>query len=184
VRLAARLLATSSLALVLAACGGGGGGGVGGGGPTTPPPGITFTPASGTAPAVRLLPGPGTAGTVLEVQIEADQLSGVYGVAFDLSFPAGLLRFDGSSEGTYLSSGGLQTSLQVVQASPGQLVVGYSRLGNVAGRGGSGELLTLRFTGIGAGTGNLSFSSAHLFNAAGDELSAPAWLGADLQVTL
>jgi len=171
-----------TLTLALTSCGGGGGGG-GGGGPTAPQAGLTFTAEGGSAPAVRLLTAAGTSGTTLVVQVQADQLSGVYGLAFDLSFPSGVLRYDGSTEGTFLSAGGATTTLQVAEAAPGQLVVGASRLGDVGATGGSGQLMTLRFTGIGAGSGTLSFSATKVFDASGDEIRGPSWLGGTVQVT-
>lgn len=178
--------ATTRMVLVLAlaaaiACGGGGGGG--GGGPTAPQPGVTFTPSGVSAPAVRLLPGGGS-GNVLELQVRADALPAVYGVAFDLAFPSNLLRFDGFTEGGFLGQNGAQTSLQVAENPSGRLVVGYTRLGSDAGLvGGSGTMMTLRFTAIGPGGGNFTFSENRLVDDRADEIRGPAWGGGSVQVT-
>lgn len=176
--------AAAALALVAAtACGGGDGGG-GGGGPTTPQPGVAFSGASVTAPAVRLLRGPGSAGTTFEVQVQAESLPAVYGFAFDLSFPANLLRFDGVTEGGFLAQGGIQTSLQVAENPAGRLVVGYARLGNVGAVAGDGTLMVLRFTAVAPGGGSFTFSANQLFDAAGAEVVGPTWAGGTVQVTL
>lgn len=181
---------TAVLALAAAltgvGCGGGGGGGGGGGTPppTQPQPGITFSGSSVAPPAVRLARGAGSSGSVLEVEVRADQLAGVYGLAFDLSFPSNALRFDAFAEGGFLSSGGAQTSLQVAEAGSGRLVVGHSRLGDVAAASGSGVLMTLRFVAVGSGSGSLSFSANELFDAGGNRVPGTAWGGGTVQVTI
>lgn len=182
---ARRFLPVAALALLLAAgtaCGGGGGGG---GGPTAPQPGVAFTPSGVAAPAVRLVRGAGSAGNVLELQVQADALPPVYGVVFDLSFPPNLLRFDGFTEGTFLGRDGTQTSLHVAESSSGRLVVGYTRLGSDAGLiGGSGTMMTLRFTAVGPGAGSLAFSQNQLVDSGANEIRGPAWGGGSVQVTL
>src|SRR4029079_8984129 len=101
------LASASALALALllpslaVACGGGGGGS-----PTEPPPtptpmasvtptptptptpgtGITFTAAS-TGPGIVLAQGAGTSSSSLTVDVRAEQVTGLYGVAFDLDYP-------------------------------------------------------------------------------------------------
>lgn len=171
--------------LTVAACGGGGGGGGGGTPPPTQPqPGITFSGSSVAAPAVRLARGAASAGSVLELEVRADGLAGVYGLAFDLTYPSNLLRFDAFAEGSFLSGGGAQTSLQVAEAGTGRLVVGHTRLGNVAATAGSGTLLTLRFVAVGPGSGSFSFSANRVFDAAGKEVSGTAWGGGTVQVTM
>jgi len=183
---------TALLAVALAAaltgtgCGGGGGGGGGGGTPppTQPQPGITFNGATVTAPAVRLARGVGSSGSVLEVEVRADQLTAAYGVAFDLTFPSSLLRFEAFAEGSFLSAGGAQTSLQVAETGAGRLVVGHTRLGNVAAASGSGVLMTLRFVAVGPGSGSFSFTANELFDAGGNGVSGTAWGGGTVQVTM
>ena len=153
-------LAGALLLALVAACGGGGGGG---GGPTQPPPppppGITFT-ASGTAPANSVALGSGTGGTAttLVLEVRATQVTNLYGVSFDLQYPATVLRYDGATEGTLLNANGtVQTSLQVVESPAGTLVVGFTRLGTAGGISGSGTLLSLAFSARAAGTGPFTF---------------------------
>lgn len=174
-----------ALALALAAataCGGGGGGG--GGGPTVPQAGITFTGANVSAPAVRLVRGPGSSGNVLELEVRADGLPAIYGLAFDLAFPASLLRFEGFADGGFLAQDGAQTSLQVAENPSGRLVVGYTRLGDVGMVSGSGALMVLRFTAIAPGSGSFTFSQNRLFDTGADEIRGPAWGGGSVQVVL
>jgi hypothetical protein len=161
-----------SAALLLAAVGtaaGCGGGGGGGGGPTVPTPGISFVAAGAAgAESLSLAAGPGTSPTTLELQLRATQVSDLYGVAFDLTYPTALLDYTSPTEGSFFGTPGAgQTSLQVAEASPGRLVVGLTRLGAVPGATGSGELLTLRFSAVGAGSQGIAFSQNSAFDSAG-----------------
>jgi hypothetical protein len=179
-------VAVLALALSGVGCGGGGGGGGGGGTPppTQPPASITFNGSSVTAPAVRLVRGAGSTATVLELEVRADQLDVAYGVAFDLTFPSNLLRFDAFAEGSFLSAGGAQTSLQVAEPTAGRLVVGHTRLGNVAAASGSGTFMRLRFVAVAPGSGSFSFSANRVFDAAGNGVGGTAWGGGTVQVTM
>lgn len=172
------------LAMLLApACGGGGGGG----GPTAPPPpapGITFTATGGgTADAVTLASGAGSTATTLILELRANEVSDLYGLSFDLTYPSGLLRYDGVTEGAVLSADGQPTTLLTSAATAGTLVVGFSRLGAVAGAEGSGVLLTLRFTAVGAGTGAFGFVRNSALSSSGAALPL-AWGGGNVQVVL
>jgi Cohesin domain len=174
------------LGLLLApACGGGGGGG--GGGPTAPPPpapGITFTATGGSsAAAVTLVRGAASTATTLVLEVRADQVNDLYGLSFDLTYPSAQLRYDGATEGGLLSAGGQPTSLLISPASPGMLVVGFSRLGAVAGAEGSGVLLTLRFTAVGAGTGAFGFARNSALDSSGASLPL-TWGGGNVAVVL
>ncbi|HSL84676.1 MAG TPA: cohesin domain-containing protein [Thermoanaerobaculia bacterium] len=181
--LAAALGAGLALALAGLGCGGGGGGG-GGTPPTQPPGSITFNGSSVAAPAVRLVRGAGSGSTVLELEVRGDQLASTYGIAFDLTFPSNLLRFDAFAEDGFLSQGGAQTSLQVAQPTPGRLVVGHTRLGDVGAVSGSGTFMRLRFVAVGTGSGSFSFSANRVFDAAGRQVGGTAWGGGTVQVAM
>lgn len=161
------------LLLVAAACGGGGGGGGGGG---TPPPtvdeGFTLTPSSAGTPAVVLAEGSGTTTTVLDLEVRAQGMNDLYGVAFELVYPQALMDFEAFSEGDFLMSGGLDTVLRVFESEPGRIVIGLTRLGARPGQAGSGELLTLRFRATGSGSGSFTFDNAEAFRSGGDPLGA------------
>ncbi|HVT59250.1 MAG TPA: cohesin domain-containing protein [Thermoanaerobaculia bacterium] len=179
----ARALACGMLLALLAACGGGGGGSPTG--PPPPPSSIVFTPATGGAAGISLAAGSSSDPTTLVLEVRANGLSDLYGIAFNLSYPTAVLHFAGGSEGSLLNAGGtVATSLQVAEAPPGNLIVGLSRLGVVAGTSGSGVLLTLRFTGVASGSGQFAFAR----NVAGDSSGAPigsaAWTAGSVQVTI
>lgn len=174
-----RICAAALLASILA-CGGGGGGG---GGPTQPPAQqITFTPASGGG-GTRLSLAQGTASTAstLILELRAQQAGNLYGVAFDLTYPNAVLRYDRATEGTFLSAGS-GTSFQVVETSPGRLVVGVSRLGASGGVGGNGLVLSLELSAIAAGTGTFAFQENLTYGPDGLGQNGVAWDGGTVQV--
>ncbi|HVR97741.1 MAG TPA: cohesin domain-containing protein [Thermoanaerobaculia bacterium] len=180
-----RLLLLLLALAVVTACGGGGGGG--GGGPTTPPPppppGITFT-SDGTAGSnsIALASGAGSDANTLILTVAANSVTDLYGVAFDLRYPNNLFRYEGSPVADFLNTGGTQVSFNVVEPTPGTLVVGYSRLGSVPGATGSGTLVTLRFTATTAGSGTFAFDDHTAFNSHGEPISGLTWVAGRVQV--
>ncbi len=156
-----------------AACGGGGGGGT----PTQPLPSLTFQ-AAGTAGAnsISLVEASGSSATRLRLTVHAEQLTGLFGVAFDLTYPNGVLAYDTAAAGAFL--GGTSTSFQVAETAPGRLVVGYTRLGAVSGVSGSGDLMTIEFTTKGvAGVETLAFQPATAYDATAKAIPGVTWLG-------
>jgi Cohesin domain len=179
-----RLLSGLLLALVAVAvaCGGGGGGG---GGPTEPtpppppPPGILFT-AQGTpgANTLFLASGAATTATTLVLELRASQVTDLYGVAFDLTYPNTQLQFVRVTPGPLLANG----AAQAAAAGTGTLIVGGTRLGNVAGATGSGVVLTLEFSAVAAGTGSFAYARNSALDSDGDTVSGVAWLAGSVQV--
>ena len=161
------------------ACGGGGGGG---GTPTDPVPGVTFTGASAGANSVSLVHANPGNDDVLRLTVRANQVEDLYGVAFDLVYPETLLRFDRAVEGTFLASGGAETSLQVFESSPGRLVVGVTRLGAVSGASGTGALLDVELGVLAAGSGSVTFENRRGFDSSGEEISELSWAGGSLRI--
>jgi hypothetical protein len=135
----------------------------------TPTPGggpsITFTPAS-TGPGLVLAQGAATSASSLTVELRAAQLTGLYGAAFDLDYPAAALDFTSAAAGPFLGSSG-QVSMQVLETSPGHLVLGITRLGAVAGVDGSGVVLQLVFAPVATGSGPFTFSRNTAFASTG-----------------
>jgi hypothetical protein len=177
----AALLLTSLLAL---ACGGGGGGGS----PTaptptpTPTPGIAFTPQGAPGSnTIFLSAGAATTATTLVLEVRANQVTDLYGVAFNFTYPSAQLQFSRATAGTLL--GGGLGSVQAVVSTPGTLVVGGSHLGAVPGANGSGVVLTLEFTATAAGQGNFAFALNSAFNSRGLVQTGIAWLAGSVQVT-
>jgi hypothetical protein len=172
-----RPIVAGVLFVFAAACGGGGGGT-----PTQPQPSLTFTAAGTAGPAsISLVQAAGSTSTRLRLTVHAEQLSGVFGVAFDLVYPGNAIRFDTASQGTYL--GGVSTSFQVTEPTAGRLVVGISRLGPVAGVSGSGDLATLEFVSRGiAGTDTLTFQANTVYDATAKPIAGVTWLGGSATV--
>lgn len=181
-RLTQALLASLGL-LVVVSCGGGGGGG---GGPTAPPPPtapIVFTGSgTGAANSASLSTGAGTSGSTLELELRVNGVQDLYGVAFNLEYPANLLRPAAGSTTGFLNSDGAQTSFISGLESPGIQVVGYTRLGAVRGVNGSGLLTTLRFTAIATGSGTLRFTQASAVDSRGEVIPGFTWSGGTVQV--
>jgi hypothetical protein len=164
----ALLAAAGAAAVLLApACGGGGGGG----GPTQPPmpqPGITFTPGGAAGANSVALVRVGQSTTRLSLELRATGVTDLYGVSFDLRFPSSALSFVDFDEGPMLLGGGIfDTAFQVVETPAGNLVVGATRLGGVAGANGDGVLLTLHFDARASGSGGIAFDGPQAFDRDG-----------------
>lgn len=178
-----------ALAWLAAACGGGGGSST----PTTPAPPpappdpVSFT-ASGTpgSTTVHLTKAAGTSSDVLRLEIRASEFADLYGLGFDLVYPADLLDFRGGSqtEGGFLSADGSRTEIFARQVTDGMILVGLSRIGEVGGVEGSGLLLTLDFTVVASGTGSFSYEANEAFDSSRERLDEAVWQGGSLRVTL
>ena len=161
------------------ACGSDGGDG---GSPVGPPSGISFQPSSvpGTN-SLALGTEAGSTTQLLRLELRAQNMTNVYGLSFDLLYPSQLLSFTASTEGSFL--GGTQTTMQVEERTPGRLVVGISRLGNVPGANGSGVVMTLEFMSQSvAGNGAIQFQSNTAFAANGAPIGGVAWGGGTVTV--
>jgi hypothetical protein len=176
---ALRLLALFFLPVLLLACGGGGGGG-----PTEPPPpqrGIVVTPASTPAVGISIASGAATNQSTLILEIRANSVTDLYGVAFDLRYPSTILQLVQANSGTLLGNATLQAS---PGQSPGTVIVGLSKLGAVSGTSGSGVLMTLEFRAIATGQGAFTFEQNSAINSSGQPISNFGWAAGTVQVTL
>jgi hypothetical protein len=167
---------------MISACGGGGGGN----NPTPPPqptPGVTFTPtaASGANRMVMAHENPGNA-TTFVLQVNADQMTGLYGAGFDLTYPTAQLSYVSAEEGPFLNADGSPTSLQVTETAPGTLVVGVTRLGNISGASGSATVVRFVFAVQSAGTGSLLFTNTSAFGPNGSARGDIGWFGGSVRV--
>jgi len=159
-----RLLATVALAAIVASisCGGGGGGG-GGGGSSTPtaPPGVNFTANSTTTEnSIYMTQGGGTNSSLLVLEVRVNNVSDLYGAAYDVVFPSSLLSFTEATEGGFLKG---NTSFLALLSSPGRVVVGQTNLGSDNSESGSGLLATLEFAVIGNGSGAITFDNEQAY---------------------
>jgi len=167
------------LLLALTACGGGGGGG----GPTSPPPptkGIVFTATGSGGAGITLAQAASSDPNTLLLEVRANAVTDLYGVAFDLHFPTAVLRYVTATPGTFLTGGTVQT----VEGAGGVVIVGASKLGAVSGASGSGVLVTLQFQGSATGTGLFSFARNTAVNSTGQTLSSLTWSAGTVNVTL
>jgi hypothetical protein len=168
------------LTTLLASCGGGGGEP-----PTAPGPSITFSGSAAGANSISLQRGSGSGPTVLVVEVVATDVDGLYGVAFDLRYPADLLSFEGASEGDLLDEeGAVATTMQLAETAPGTLVIGLSRLGAVGGVSGSGVLLSLELRSRASGSGSFVFDANEALDTTGNTLAGVAWTAGSVQVRL
>jgi hypothetical protein len=99
--------------------------------------------------------------TTLEIEIAAQDVSGIFTVAFDLAYPADLLKFEGHAAGPLLTQNAPRTPPLVLArgATAGRVQVSITRFapdGSAAAEG-SEVLLTLRFSRLAAGTGSIDF---------------------------
>jgi hypothetical protein len=113
--------------------------------------------------------GPQTSSAKLFLEVRVHDVVELYGVAFDLTFPANLLSYLTVKEGSFL---GETTALEVAEVSPGHLVVGHTKLGNQKGRSGSGLLMTLELTPLANGSGAIDFLNEQAFRTNSFPLAA------------
>jgi hypothetical protein len=97
--------------------------------------------------------------------VRSGGIQDLYGVAFDLQYPANLLQLTAATPGDLLPGASFQQSSTVT----GNVVIGVSRLGIVPGVSGAGVVARLEWKPLVSGTGVLSFSR----NAALDSKAAP-----------
>ncbi len=149
-----------------------------------PTAGITYTASNAPAQEAITLVQAAVGTTQITLELRAVNVEDLYGISFDLSYPASLLRLDANSEEDWLSAGGTVATSYLTNDSSGTLIVGLSRLGNVSGRTGSGSLLTLQFTAIGTGNGTFTFSNNEFFDRDGVPVSGISWAGGSAMVQL
>jgi len=152
----------TGILLVSSGCGGGDGGGA------TAAPCLSFVgaqaPAAGKVVA-RLAAGGSCAARAVEIVVT--DVSDVFGAQLTLNFDASKLAYGGaSSQGSFLTSGGAQVSVQQ-DGTGGTVVVGISRIGVNTGVNVTGSQVLIRFTfaPLAVGSSTLSITSAQLFGS-------------------
>lgn len=151
----------------------------GGGSPTAPASpvttgGVSFSPTAAEGAAVALHGR--ASGSTLEIEVYAVGVDDLYGLSFELRFPADLLRYESHGQGVL-------PSLEATEAAPGELVVGATHLGPVAGLSGSAAIVVVNFTAIANGSGRLDFGGEEAFDSFGDRL-ALNWHGGTVAIDL
>jgi len=155
------LRAALALALALTACSSGGDNGDS----TTPCSNMTFAesitaPASGDVFLRDLSSIYGTCATI-DVQVLVNDLTDIYTVGFDLTYPSTLVRYEGYALGPLLLQGSPanQPYALVIDAA-GSLEVTASRLGADPGVDAAGQqvLMVLHFSRLTSGAGMIDFN--------------------------
>lgn len=106
-------------------------------------------------------------GSSTTITINVNNITNLFGAAFDLVFDPNVLSFVSASKGTFLGTDSETTLLTAVNPS-NTLIVGYSRLASIGvatGVSGSGALMTLTFNALSAGVSNLIFQNNALCDA-------------------
>jgi hypothetical protein len=128
---------------------------------------------------VSLAASPETTVDTLILEVRATDVTDLYGVAFDLTFPGAALQFVRALPGPMLDDG----NVQAVVSEPGRLVVGGTLLGQVPGATGTGVLMTLEFGAVATGGGNLAFAAQRGVSSTGSPISGLDWVAGSVQVT-
>lgn len=158
---------TLVLAALLPSCGGS----TPTGPPPPPPPGIRFQPSVFPAPAGSLtLQLRSSTTEEITLVLTATQVEDLYGWALDLTFDTGILTFVSFEEGDFLREENVEVSSQLVDDSDGRLIVGQTRVGNVAGVDGSGDVLELTFQAETEGSGGIRPENGAAFDSDGNDL--------------
>ncbi|MBI5787606.1 MAG: hypothetical protein HZA78_01955 [Candidatus Schekmanbacteria bacterium] len=146
----------------------------------------------GTASAVVITPAignptPQQSDTVC-VQVNVADVSDLYAASFDLTYDPAVLQFsDPVTEGNFLNQDGQPTSLLATDdPASGKLIVGISRLGDVSGISGAGNLATVCFKVVGdyCSSSAISFTEAVLETPVQDGEISATWNGGTITVKL
>ena len=87
---------------------------------------------------------------------------------FHIVYDPTVLKFQGAREGPFLARDGAATTFMWAPAGDGaRVVVGHSRLGQVGGISGGGELCILNFAAVAPGNARLGLERAEVIRASG-----------------
>ncbi len=173
------LVIAATSALSLTACEGSSSGG-GGTPPTGPSPIIIVTPDSGgTTPSFGVRAGAGTTASILQLEIFATEVVNVQAVDFIFTLPNTLLRLDSFERGELIGAGA-----QVLVQNGGSNAPTFQILRNGSAVTGTGVILTLNFSAIGAGNGRFDFVDPEAEDPLGLVIPNVNFIGAAVQVVL
>lgn len=123
----------------------------------------------------------------LELKLGDQGFSDVYGISFHLSYPPGLVIFDGARDTGVLSPDAAPTDFQVA-VSGTEIIVGYTRVGPIAGvpLAPQTPLVEVFFrTGETPGAAQLQFTFNELQDSTGLVLSPPpSWADGTIEVVM
>jgi general secretion pathway protein D len=105
-----------------------------------------------------------TSGNEFTVNVTIASAMNVGHVPFYITYDPAVLQALSCTEGPFMSADGASTQFLSDVTTPGQIVVGISRLGRETGAQGSGVLATILFRAAGPGQSNLDFQNASVRN--------------------
>ena len=140
------------------------------------PPRIVFAPQGSSSSSLALVSTDETDVDSLVLDLFADTVDGLYGIGFDLVYPAELLMLESVVEGSFLSDSGSVSTTFLVSDENGRVIVSLTRTGAVKGRSeGSGTLLRIEFSKVDAGGDELVFEHNQAFGESGETRPAIDW---------
>jgi len=130
--------------------------------------------------------------TSITLAVNATSVVDLYGVGFELVWNPAFLRYESAAEGSFLAMGNANTTFAAelvdVQPGPGEdrqqgrLSVGVTRLNEVPGMSGSGQLLTVTLSSVASGTTSASFEATQAFDSGGTRITGMTFAGGTLNV--
>ena len=145
--------------------------------------------ATPSTPNVVLSGPSGQQGTI-KLTVSANSISSMaYGVAFDLDFDPTVSTFNSLQKESFFEGSTLSNVTYLAatatgaQVNPGKLIVSVTRLGNIVGATGTGNIISLTFniTGKLSAT-SLTLSSNNLLDPTGQPLAGINWSGGMISV--
>jgi hypothetical protein len=128
--------------------------------------------------------GAGTTSTRLELELVANQVTGVHDVAVIVSVPANLLRLNGQRQGAFLTQDGAFAALVATSLPPpfpGVLILA-ARPDAAPGVSGSGVINTLEIDTLAAGSGHVDLISPDARDAADHPIPGIDWISGTVTV--
>ena len=166
-------------ALFISACSGGGGGGSS---PVAPSKTISFSGSSSGYNVYMAKNNSLSTSDIFAVDVKVDNVTGVYGAAFDVNFDSTKMMYSNHAAGSFLEQGGNTVTYNAATQSgnSSKLLVGISRQAGATGAAGSGSLVTLKFN-VTSG-GSIAISNSELKDSSNLLISGITWTGGTVTV--
>jgi hypothetical protein len=94
--------------------------------------------------------------------VMVNQIAGMSEAMLTLFYDPKVLTLEKAQEGSFLRRGGVQTSFVTSADGTGRVKIHLKRMGDTHGISGSGDLVTLTFSGKGVGTSPILLENAQL----------------------
>jgi hypothetical protein len=124
-------------------------------------------------------------GSTFAIDVNISNVNDLYGYQFDLSFNPKLISARSSSEGSFLTTGGISTFFIAGTNDNKNGIVSATAdtiIGAVPGANGSGNLAVLTFDAIGAGVSSVALSGVQLIDSSFNSISSQS-TGASVSVS-